>query len=487
MKPKIQLLVAFLLAIVIGICPFMVQSDGDLADSGLINSNITYAYSEVFNAFNSSNQYNIQQATSDQAQLNTLAFSGLGFLTGDLCADSFLPPGKVADFFGFQYIRDTAQAGQGHNTDFLTNAANNVLYLLSSTQKKLMMDTAHNQSAAVNDFAYMRYPLMAAFRRQLEGNLPSANASLSKEQVMNYSASLYVLDAQISIQRAKLYANVLNSLNSSQQSYLNNMVQGGFYSWPALPNQLDTQNLTQDENVLVMTYASDIYSWYAGDVESDTYFCPERHADYFGGFYIKDAPAMGNPGYTIDETMTGNKGEAFIAALDNTQRPIITSLVDTCRSSLLGLVDARRAISSELRSALVGGTINETKVLELEKQYGRFDGEITYNYATAFTAVGKTLTSTQKQTLIEIRDLSNYPTPSGKIYLYSSLINTPTIPNSDFLFNSTQTDPRSNPIPEFSGQTPLALTLAVSATIITVALAVFKRKQGFLPTNRISD
>jgi hypothetical protein len=493
MRQKILLAIAVLLAIVIGSGPFLLQNGGDLADSGLINnkSNITYAYTGNAEVNTSNNQYSIEQAISDEAQLNTLAFSGLGFLTGDLCADSFLPPGKVADFFGFQYVRDTAQAGQGHSTDFLTNAANNVLYILNNNQKALMMGLAHNQIDIVNQFAYMRYPLMVAFRRQLDGTVPAVNASLSKEQVMNYSANLYVLDAQISIQRAQLYANILNSLNATQKSYLSNMVQGGFYSWPALPNQLGgNQNLTRDENVLVMTFASDIYAWYAGDIEADTYFCPERHADYFGGFYIKDVPAVGNPGYTINETITGDKGAAFIAALNSTQKPIITSLVDTCRASLLGLVDARRAIATELRSAIAGGVINETKVIQLETLYGRFDGEITYNYATAFAAVGKTLTSTQQQTLTNIRDLSNYPTPTGKMYLYSDLVDKPTIANTDFLFNTTQTttpNPTANPIPEFTGQTPVILTIVVTTAVLSATLLALKRKQGFSVTKRSSD
>jgi len=42
-----------------------------------------------------------------------------------------------------------------------------------------------------------------------------------------------------------------------------------------------------------MTYASEMFSWYAGSVEADVYFCPERHATYFGSFYMKDIPAMG--------------------------------------------------------------------------------------------------------------------------------------------------------------------------------------------------
>ena len=180
---------------------------------------------------------------------------------------------------------------------------------------------------SVNQFAYGRYPLMAAFRRQLNGDIPSGTSGLSKNAIMAYSANLYELDANISLQRAKLFSEVINSLNVSQKAYFDNMVKGGFASWAVLPDQVDKQSLTRDESVLVMTYASEMFGWYAGDVEADTYFCPERQADYFGGFYIKDAPAIGNAGYTIDESITGDAGEAFITALDSQQQPLVTSLV----------------------------------------------------------------------------------------------------------------------------------------------------------------
>ena len=60
---------------------------------------------------------------SDQAQLHTIAFDGLAFLTGDFGFDTFLPPGKVSDYFGFQYMRDIDAKGGGHNTSFLTRIA----------------------------------------------------------------------------------------------------------------------------------------------------------------------------------------------------------------------------------------------------------------------------------------------------------------------------------------------------------------------------
>ena len=54
---------------------------------------------------------NMDQTLSDQAQLTTIAFDGLAFLTGSLGSDSFFPPGKVADYWGFQYLRDNDPSG----------------------------------------------------------------------------------------------------------------------------------------------------------------------------------------------------------------------------------------------------------------------------------------------------------------------------------------------------------------------------------------
>jgi len=386
------------------------------------------------NETNGTNQYSIEQATSDRAQLDTLSFDGLGFLTGNLCSDSFLPPGKLADFFGFQYLRDTTQAGKGHSTDFVTKCANNVLYILNAGQKAQMTVVALTQASEVNNYATMRYPLMQAFRRLSAGDIPAGTTGLNKTAVMAYSADLYELDANISLQRALLFSSIIRSLNTSQRAFLDNMVQEGFSAWPALPDQVDKKNLSHDEDVLVMTYASEMFGWYAGNVEADTYFCPERQADYFGGFYIKDAPGIGTPGYTINETITGDKGEAFLATLDTTQKPVITSLVDSQRTDLTQIVATRRAIATELRKALSGSTIDKDTVLTLEREYGRLDGEITYYYTTAFSAVGKTLTTTQKTALMQIRDLANCSCDNGKIYLFSDQINQPNIQNTDFLF-----------------------------------------------------
>ncbi len=76
----------------------------------------------------------LEQAVSDRAQETTIAFSGLAFITGNLDAQSFFPPGKVADYFGFQYLRDNDPSDMGHNTSFLTRVACNMLYILSAAQ-----------------------------------------------------------------------------------------------------------------------------------------------------------------------------------------------------------------------------------------------------------------------------------------------------------------------------------------------------------------
>lgn len=378
-------------------------------------------------------QYNIEQAISDNAQLSTLAFDGLGFLAGNFCSDTFLPPGKVADFFGFQYLRDVTQSGKWHSTDFVTNAANNVLAILTDSQKAKMIALAKTQVTDVNQFAYDRFPLIEAFRRQLNGDIPSGSSGLSKLAIMEYSADLYELDAKISIARAQLFAEIINSLTTTQIAALTTMKTVGFAWRAALSDQIDKTTLTHDQHVLVMTYASEMFWRYAGDIEADTYFCPERQADYFGGFYVKDAPAIGNAGYTIDETITADKWQAFLSALTTTQKPIITSLITTQKSDITNIVDKRRDIATELRKYLTSpSSVNTTTIIALARQYGSLDGAISYYYATAFAKVGATLTTTQKAQLVSLRGLIQYTCDGA--YLYSEKISTPTIENTDFLF-----------------------------------------------------
>ena len=378
--------------------------------------------------------YTIEQAISDKAQQNTIAFDALGFITGNLCADSFLPPGKVADFFGFQYLRDNTAEGKGHNTDFVTNCANGVLYILDDSQKAQMIALAKDQASTVNDYAYKRFPLMKAFRRMLEGDIPEGSSGLNRSAVMAYSAELYRIDANISMQRAELFGSTIKSLNESQRAYLDSMVQGGFASWPVLPDQIDKTSLPHDEHVLVMTYASEMFGWYAGSIEADTYFCPERQGDYFGGFYIKDAPAIGNANYTINETITGNSGENFLKALNDSQARLVTDLVDIQRDDINEIVAKREAIATELRLYLTGSSIDQDAVLTLAARYGELDGEISYYYATHFAEVAETLTSKQVEQSMQLRGLEEFSCDGA--YLYSEKIAILEIINTDFLFEN---------------------------------------------------
>jgi Spy/CpxP family protein refolding chaperone len=190
--------------------------------------------------------------------------------------------------------------------------------------------------------------------------------------------------------------------------------------------------MPRDVNVAMMTYASEMFSWYAGSLEADTYFCPERHGMYFGGFGMKTAPAMGKKDYSISTSITGDSGEAFLAALTEAQRERITDLVDLQRRDLAEIVKTRRAIATELRRFFTGESADQNKVLSLSKRYGELDGKMSYFYATAFAAVGQTLTKQQQEKLDGMRE-SNPSDPKGP-FLYSSPINMPMIKNSDFLF-----------------------------------------------------
>jgi len=377
-------------------------------------------------------QYSIEQAVSDHAQLHTIAFDGLAFLTGDFGGDTFLPPGKVSDYFGFQYMRDIDAQEGGHNTSFLTRIAYNMLAVLNDDQKAQLLALAKAQENDIRRFAEMRLPLIKAFRRNLEGDLPVGSKGLDRGAVVRYSANLYELDGRLAFQRAQVMGAVIRSLSESQKTALAKLKFGDSRTWPDQPEQLDKRSMSHEVNVAMMTYASEMFAWYAGSVEADTYFCPERHGMYFGGFGMKTAPAMGKQDYSISTSLTGDSGEAFLAVLTNAQRINITALVDFQRQDLNEIVKIRRAIAIELRRFQQRETADQTKVLALSKRYGELDGGMSCLYATAFAEIGRTLTAPQKEKLAALRT-TNPTDPKGP-FLYSTPIRQPEIGNTDFLF-----------------------------------------------------
>jgi len=424
--------------------------------------------------------YTIEQAISDRAQSNTIAFDALGFLTGTLSSDSFFPPGKVADFWGFQNLRDNDPTEMGHNTDFLTSASLNMLTVLTTAQRQQLSALATSQVGSINDYGYKRFVLMQAFRRLLAGDLPTGTTGLDEATVKAYSAELYALDGKISLERAQVMGPLLASLTSVQRAYLDAMKGTGMSTWPKVTEPDELRPLSRDEKVAVMTYAGDMFSWYVGSVEADTYFCPERHGTYFGSFYLKDAPAVGNAGYSIDTTITGNLGAALLEKLDATQAATISGLVNSQRDALAKIVATRRSVSTALRALQSGGTVDNAAITALMKTYGELDGSIVYQYATAFAKVGQSLTATERTALATMRttllgDLSEPASP----YLFSQPISMPTIPNTDFLFGSAGTVPTgvtASPVLRIAGgtSTHLATTYGTATSVRSGASVTLK-------------
>jgi Spy/CpxP family protein refolding chaperone len=366
-------------------------------------------------------QYSIEQAVSDKAQLHTIAFNGLAFITGDFGASTFIPPGKVCDFFGFQYMRDIDAAQKGHNPMFLNRVAGNVLHTLNAEQKQKFLDLAEEQSSQLEALARMRLPLIKAFHRQLDGQIPAGSEGLNEAAVVRCVGDIFEKDAELSLRRAEVMAQVWRSLAPEQKAYFSKMKFGDFNSWPAIDERdkiRDTgRGKPQSFNVAYMTYASEFFSWTAGNLDADTYFCPERHGTYFGGFYMKDMPAMGKRDYDISLSRTGDGGSDFLDTLTAEQRAEVTGIIAKQKKAINETIEVRRAISTELRKYLAGRTVDRAKVLALGRHYGELDGEMSWLYTISFAKVNRTLTDAQRAALVKIRDLDGYK--SAEAYLYS--------------------------------------------------------------------
>lgn len=403
----------------------------------------------------------IDQAISDEAQMKTIAFSALAFLTGDLCSYTFFPPGKVSDFFGFQYMRDIMPNGFGHNTEFAGRVSDCVLSILTDAQVQALVSLANTQAEQVDAFGYERFVMIKAFRRLLENDLPDGTTGLDETAVKEFTADLYAIDAEISYARASVIGGIVTELSDSQKTELANLLdafnrlfestgEGGTIGnddWPS-SNPVDLSGLTvPDGRVLVSTFATQLFSWYLGSVEGDAYFCPERHGTYFGSFYLKDIPPLtAEEPVTIDTNLTADMGQAFLDTLDPTQKALVTDLLDIQRADLYNIVSKRKEISETLRLFMNDTTVGKNEVLALVRQYGEYEGTMMYHYASRFAAVSSTLTSAQTATLMGLRVEYYQRFPEYQAdphvydcqgaWLYAMSIDMPEITNTDFLFGS---------------------------------------------------
>lgn len=383
--------------------------------------------------------YTLEQAMSDNAQLHTIAFNGLAFITGDFGASTFIPPGKVCDYFGFQYMRDIDAAQKGHNPKFLNRVVGNVFKTLSDGQRKTFESLAREQAPQLEALARMRLPLIKAFTRELTGDIPAGSAGLDKAAVVRHVGDIFARDAELSWRRAEVMGKVAVSLTAEQKAYFAKMKFGDFNTWPetddgAYKLARGTEKLI---NVAYMTYGSEFFSWYAGSVDADTYFCPERHGTYFGGFYMKDMPAMGKKDYDISTSVTGDSGKEFLDTLTEDQRKCVTGLTTLQRKALAEVAVVRRAISVELRKFLTGGVADKAKVVALGRRYGELDGEMSYLYTEAFAKVNRTLSAEQRAKLVKLRNLDGYV--SAPAYLYSApLKELGDVANTDGFFSASK-------------------------------------------------
>ena len=68
------------------------------------------------------------------------------------------------------------------------------------------------------------------------------------------------------------------------------------------------------------------------------------------------------------------------------------------------------------------------------RHYDELDGALSYEHATAFATIYKTLTTSQKNTLKNLR--SHHTRETGTAFLYSDRIQMPAITDSSFLFGT---------------------------------------------------
>ncbi len=368
--------------------------------------------------------YSIEQATSDNAQLHTISFAALSFMSSGICEMSFLPPGKHASYFGFQYLRDVVGGDAGHGQNFVSQVANNLLYILSPQQREILLNLAEQQRMKIDQFALQRFPLLLSFERYAKGQLPQGTTRLNRRKIVQHSGELYALDGELSYERAIAFGRVVNSLTQDQKNYLNEFKNKPFDTWPQRVEQLNKRHFKHPIHVAVMTYASELLSWYIGNLEKDVYFTPERTAAYFGAYWTKAAPmkAVRRGNYQISTKLTGDSGAMFLRMLNRQQQAQITNLVQRQKSFLMEMIGIRKSIATIIRNITRADAAKLETIVSLSRKFGALDGEIAYLYADTYTNIKTSLSQSQLQNATQIRNISQYPCKGAFIYAEPSHI-----------------------------------------------------------------
>ncbi|MCP4400974.1 MAG: hypothetical protein GY801_27205, partial [bacterium] len=257
---------------------------------------------------------------------------------------------------------------------------------------------------------------------------------LNRSRIVEHSADLYALDGELSYERAVGFGKVVQSFSDAQKQSLEELTATPFQAWPEREVQVDKRKFDHEVHIALMTYASELLSWYAGDIERDIYFTPERTAAYFGAYWTKAAPmkAVKRDSYTISTELTGDSGKSFLSILNTQQQKRISDLIQQQKVYLMDMVEVRTSIAAEIRKMFVGQTGDADKIISLSRSFGALDGEIAYLYATAYTDIRHSLTSSQMKKAVELRNISEYQ--CDKVFLYAEPATVPKITDIESFF-----------------------------------------------------
>lgn len=342
----------------------------------------------------------LNQSLSSGAQTATIAFANFAWATGDLCADTFLPPGKVADIYGFQYVRDGTADGLGHNSGFANVVSAIVLNNLTSSQLDILKSLADAEVDLLNATVLSRQPFQYAMRRYLGD--PTLQLDMTK--VIEAMAHIYDLDANLTLLRGEYYGQVFRTLTQAQIDYWETFYDYNIWTFPNSQELIDNihvilQGLDNSKSVEVQTFATDLFVQATQPLYADVYWAPERVSDFWGAFYLKDISVVGVANYTIDENATKDGGELFMDVAGADAKTMIKGITALETPYLYDWVTVRTIVATELRKYHTHNNINQSLVRDYMHLHGMYDGIISYYYAVNFTSITRALTSEQMATL----------------------------------------------------------------------------------------
>eukprot|EP00930_Biecheleria_cincta_P044254 TRINITY_DN30382_c0_g1_i1.p1 TRINITY_DN30382_c0_g1~~TRINITY_DN30382_c0_g1_i1.p1 ORF type:complete len:1734 (+),score=270.87 TRINITY_DN30382_c0_g1_i1:59-5260(+) len=324
----------------------------------------------------------------EDTDFNILASKGFAFFTGGVTQDAWMPPGKTAVYFGFQYFRYQDSGAISSSDARKVGAA--VAYKLDAAQRSTLCSMIDSSASLYQEIHALRAEIVSRIHDLRQAVVNGSSNDLAKTratsevEIGRLSQELYARDGAV----ADLYGTTFAALNltAEQRKYFYDLWNGAAYlnssdvaSFKGKDACSKDQTYAQSN---IESVASEIFAWVVGNDAWLGYIAEGKVANVFGFMRLRQEPRQEG---SVSADRAG-MASRFISALTMADCRSMASVVKRNINSMREYAGLHHEIARELKKLLdAPGNYSQHEVAKRAKLIGALEGSIVASQATVLS------------------------------------------------------------------------------------------------------